>query len=357
MFTINTKLQSKMERWEYDRCQVDVTVTLPHSDFEHFRRNMMQRQEFITKALSELPVTNDNTRHCIMVLDEEADDGILVDPQGYDYARYSAYVPNAKQIVQTQYPSLNEFNDRMRGAVDKYVSLALENHKEGKYTFDINDVNREYDCENFNSDLFVDMIGECDEFSDVEYCGGEFTVTLNKDFLSEKDKTLFPEDVKEMCARHTLWILDLEGGEQADFSGCIVENCDFIGVDLSGAKFDNARFYNSNFECACLMGAKMNNALFSNCSFRLSTSEEVEAKNAVFKNCDFTEADFGESDFKDARLEGCDFACITLERSCIEGTQFILTIPDAEEISYCFKTSKAFNADVRGVDLEQQSLS
>ena len=101
----------------------------------------------------------------------------------------------------------------------------------------------------------------------------------------------------------------------------------------------------------------MNNALFSNCSFRLSTSEEVEAKNAVFKNCDFTEADFGESDFKDARLEGCDFACITLERSCIEGTQFILTIPDAEEISYCFKTSKAFNADVRGVDLEQQSLS
>lgn len=357
MFTINTKLQSKMERWEYDRCQVDVTVTLPHSDFEHFRRNMMQRQEFITKALSELPVTNDNTRHCIMVLDEEADDGILVDPQGYDYARYSAYVPNAKQIVQAQYPSLNEFNDRMRGAVDKYVSLALENHKEGKYTFDINDVNREYDCENFNSDLFVDMIGECDEFSDVEYCGGEFTVTLNKDYLSEKDKTLFPEDVKEMCARHTLWILDLEGGEQADFSGCIVENCDFIGVDLSGAKFENARFYNCNFECACLMGAKMNNALFSNCSFRLSTSEEVEAKNAVFKNCDFTEADFGESDFKDARLEGCDFACITLERSCIEGTQFILTIPDAEEISYCFKTSKAFNADVRGVDLEQQSLS
>lgn len=357
MFTINTKLQSKMERWEYDRCQVDVTVTLPHSDFEHFRRNMMQRQEFITKALSELPVTNDNTRHCIMVLDEEADDGILVDPQGYDYARYSAYVPNAKQIVQTQYPSLNEFNDRMRGAVDKYVSLALENHKEGKYTFDINDVNREYDCENFNSDLFVDMIGECDEFSDVEYCGGEFTVTLNKDFLSEKDKTLFPEDVKEMCARHTLWILDLEGGEQADFSGCIVENCDFIGVDLSGAKFENARFYNCNFECACLMGAKMNNALFSNCSFRLSTSEEVEAKKAVFDNCDFEQSDFITSNFKEAVFNDCAFSCISIENSCIEGTKFNKSIPDAEEVERCHSTEYEFLKEEKYNGPKQTQLS
>lgn len=354
---LNVHLNSKVTDYDFSRCNIAVVVELSGNDFRYFQDRPLDCYDFITGNLDKLQPDNSNIHQCIMVLNEENDDGILVDPQGYNYARYSAYIPNAKQLMQLQYPSLDEFNDRMRKAVDKYVGLALENQKDGKYTFDINDVNREYDCENFNSDLFVDMIGDRAEFSDVEYYGGEFTVTLNKDFLSEKDKTLFPEDVKEMCARHTLWILDLEGGEQADFSGCIVEDCDFIGVDLSGAKFDNARFYNCNFECACLMGAKMNNALFSNCSFRLSTSEEVEAKNAVFNNCDFTEADFGESDFKDARFEGCDFACITLERSCIEGTQFILTIPDAEEISYCFKTSKAFNADVRGVDLEQQSLS
>lgn len=65
----------------------------------------------------------------------------------------------------------------MRSAVDKYVGLALENQKDSKYTFDINVVNREYDCDIFDSDLFVDMIGERSEFSDVEYYGGEFNIT------------------------------------------------------------------------------------------------------------------------------------------------------------------------------------
>ena len=75
-----------MERWEYDRCHVDVTVTLSNSEFEYFRRHLLQDHNFIIDALSELPVTNDNTRHCIMVLNDEADDGILVDPQGYSFA-------------------------------------------------------------------------------------------------------------------------------------------------------------------------------------------------------------------------------------------------------------------------------
>lgn len=354
---LNVHLNSKVTDYDFSRCNIAVVVELSGNDFRYFQDRPLDCYDFITGNLDKLQPDNSNIHQCIMVLNEENDDGILVDPQGYDYARYSAYVPNAKQIVQAQYPSLNEFNDRMRGAVDKYVSLALENHKEGKYTFDINDVNREYDCENFNSDLFVDMIGECDEFSDVEYCGGEFTVTLNKDFLSEKDKTLFPKDVKEMCARHTLWILDLEGGEQADFSGCIVENCDFIGVDLSGAKFENARFYNCNFECACLMGAKMNNALFSNCSFRLSTSEEVEAKKAVFDNCDFEQSDFITSNFKEAVFNDCAFSCISIENSCIEGTKFNKSIPDAEEVERCHSTEYEFLKEEKYNGPKQTQLS
>lgn len=357
IFRINTVLRNKMEFWECDRCQIDVSVTLPHSEFEDFRHNTLRDQDFIANSLSDLEKTNDKTRHCIMVLDEEADDGILVDPQGYNYARYSAYIPNAKQLMQTQYPSLDDFNDRMRRAVDKYVGLALENHDNGKYSFDIEDVNRHYDCENFNSDLFVDMIGECAEFSDVEYYGGEFTVTLNPEYLSENDKQLYNEDIKEICARHTLWILDVEGGKRADFSGRNVSEFDFDGVDLNGADFENARFSNCNFESACLMGAKMNNAVFKNCSFKLATSEEVEAKRAVFNNCNFEQADFITSNFKGAVFQNCNFDCISIENSCIEGTNFHETIPDAEEIERCYKTEDGFLAEEKSNGLEPNPLS
>lgn len=40
---------------------------------------------FIRDSLDKLPVTNDNTRHCILALDEAGEDGILIDPQGYNY--------------------------------------------------------------------------------------------------------------------------------------------------------------------------------------------------------------------------------------------------------------------------------
>ena len=38
----------------------------------------------------------------MLVLGEGVDDGILVDPQGYDYARYTAYIPMARQLFQNE---------------------------------------------------------------------------------------------------------------------------------------------------------------------------------------------------------------------------------------------------------------
>lgn len=42
---------------------------------------------------------DDDARHCLLVLDADGTDGFLVDPQGYNYARYSAFVPNARSLL------------------------------------------------------------------------------------------------------------------------------------------------------------------------------------------------------------------------------------------------------------------
>ncbi len=43
--------------------------------------------------------TMSDARHCLLILDAEGTDGFLVDPQGYNYARYSAFVPNARSLL------------------------------------------------------------------------------------------------------------------------------------------------------------------------------------------------------------------------------------------------------------------
>jgi hypothetical protein len=43
--------------------------------------------------------TMTDASHCLLILDAEGMDGFLVDPQGYNYARYSAFVPNARSLL------------------------------------------------------------------------------------------------------------------------------------------------------------------------------------------------------------------------------------------------------------------
>ncbi|MBQ8010525.1 MAG: hypothetical protein IJ265_03125 [Oscillospiraceae bacterium] len=39
--------------------------------------------------------------HCLLFVDSKTGDGLLVEAEGYDYARNSHFVPNAKATVQT----------------------------------------------------------------------------------------------------------------------------------------------------------------------------------------------------------------------------------------------------------------
>ena len=42
----------------------------------------------------------DNTAHCILFLDANGIDGILVEAEGVDYARKSQFIPNARAIIE-----------------------------------------------------------------------------------------------------------------------------------------------------------------------------------------------------------------------------------------------------------------
>ena len=41
-----------------------------------------------------------NTAHCILFLDANGSDGILIEAEGADYARKSQFIPNARAIVE-----------------------------------------------------------------------------------------------------------------------------------------------------------------------------------------------------------------------------------------------------------------
>lgn len=182
---INTPMNRKATDHQPERCQVDVVVTLNHWEFECLRNSTLDDFDFIRDSLDKLPVTNDNTRHCILALDEAGDDGILIDPQGYSYPRYSAYVPNAKQLLaMEQYPSLQAYVQDMVDVVEEVTQLAVNSQENGEFHSDLSDIEIDFQPNVLDKFLLADMLNARPEFESVEYTDGELNAVISGEYLA-----------------------------------------------------------------------------------------------------------------------------------------------------------------------------
>ena len=100
--TVNVQLRNKQETIRTECCEIACVVELSNAEFCNFRRRPLSDRDFIKDHLQELKSDKLNPIPCMLVLGEGVDDGILVDPEGYDYARYTAYIPMARQLFQNE---------------------------------------------------------------------------------------------------------------------------------------------------------------------------------------------------------------------------------------------------------------
>lgn len=93
---------------------VEKVVELSESEYARFYQSPLAEYDFISKHRGAMRQDADGTRHCLLVLGENQEDGILVDAEGYDYARYHAFLPKARQLyLLDQYPTIAKFNQEI----------------------------------------------------------------------------------------------------------------------------------------------------------------------------------------------------------------------------------------------------
>ena len=95
---IQAELKRKQSEDEGEACAVDKVIELPAQRFQQFCRALLDDYDFIAENKNAVRHGGD-ARHGLLILDAEGSDGFLVDPQGYDYARYSSFVPNARSLL------------------------------------------------------------------------------------------------------------------------------------------------------------------------------------------------------------------------------------------------------------------
>lgn len=71
------------------------TIELSHEEYNHFIENLLDEFDFISDYKDKMYSDANCVWHCILVKAKDEEDGILVESEGYDYARYSAYLSNS----------------------------------------------------------------------------------------------------------------------------------------------------------------------------------------------------------------------------------------------------------------------
>lgn len=344
--------------FEPSECEIEKVIHLSDSEFARFQQTLLDNYDFLREH-AELMRVEGGVTHCLLVVSESFEDGILVNSEGSDYARYAAYFPNAKsflltqdqtqQVVQTEAPAvaapatagvspaLLAYGEKMSKIIDKAVLEALECHDGSAYLLSLTEIRDAHDFELFDEELFMAMLRERPEIVELEGGDlGDILVTLSPDAIIQYDlskmRVLTQQDVEIMYAKHILFNYG-EGGEKADFSGCRLTNLDlrhmqFNGADFTGALLENVRLDNSGqcfsvFRDAKLVGCNMNGMVAEEADFCGATFIDCKMRSGIFTHSNFAHTSFQDSDLWMSSFSSC----------CIENTNIMDTETDGVNLS------------------------
>ena len=121
----NAPLNHKAYSYEPMQIEVEKIIPLYGKRFEQMREHPLEdATEIIDNR--ELMYMEGNTAHCILFLDANGIDGILVEVEGADYARKSQFIPNARAIVEANDITFGErqLHAELKDMVDRISELA-----------------------------------------------------------------------------------------------------------------------------------------------------------------------------------------------------------------------------------------
>lgn len=84
---------TKNELIPQDEFVIEKTVIINDELFNIFISDPLNDYDFIKENIELMYIDNNNVLHCIFVTSDSHDFGLLIESEGYSYARYSAYLP------------------------------------------------------------------------------------------------------------------------------------------------------------------------------------------------------------------------------------------------------------------------
>ena len=153
---IRTTLNYNANFYEPADCIVEKAIAIPHEEYDALINITDNCYDFIAENQDCMYYDKDNNNHCILIYDDASGDGVIINADGCNYPKYSAFVPNAKVMLEQHEleqsglktvkapitESEKRLLDTISSAADRIATFAHLGHKD----FTIEDTLKDLDC-------------------------------------------------------------------------------------------------------------------------------------------------------------------------------------------------------------------
>lgn len=372
---IHANLRRRSEIVE-EPCLVADIIELPENEYASLYQDLIKEREYLAKRV-DMDAFVDGQRCCVLILGEGQEDGILVDTQGKCIAYLSSFIPNARTLV----------GSHIRQLADYVVSEGTEHTEDGRWANSYDELYHHFGAvvtdTNGNGRLLREELQRRDEINELimtedcievtyhlqycENCQSDPTEVLSvigcniydehdtheteasapEYVRTEENSSLRPltqQDVDIMYAKHLQWI-NGAGGEQADFSNCLLKDINLGNKKFEDAIFDGARIVNSSLYNSDISYASFKGTRFYNCDLSAVKAEGTVFADSLFHSCEVSTTAYVECNFSRATFSECSLGS-SMHRCCIDGTSFGAKANGRPELVQCSDDEKSWAEDM-----------
>lgn len=90
----------KSHYFDPEECVIEKVITLGSEEYDHFAGHLHQEYDFIRDNIDLMYFdATERVQHCLLVIGESCVNGILVQSDGTEYARNTAFMPHAANLL------------------------------------------------------------------------------------------------------------------------------------------------------------------------------------------------------------------------------------------------------------------
>jgi len=191
---------------ETTNCVIEKVIRLSGAKFDGFSLNLMREWDFIRDNKPDTANNAEGKRRCLLIMGEGRRDGVLVNPEGSDYARFSAFMPNAEDFLTVgRYPALGELNKKLTDVVDHIAdqiggNAYIDSNNRIHSTVDLLDLETVFGIDFMTNgvirDTVLDMLSQKPEIKDFELDKNELIIYSEPEQPEDlSDPTVTPTDM------------------------------------------------------------------------------------------------------------------------------------------------------------------